>query len=237
MGPSRPGLSFITAATDHRRQSGRRALLRFLAACATGASLPGLGRAGPAGAAAGRTLLVLGDSLSAEYGLRRGSGWVELLSRRLSGRRPPWQVVNASISGETTAGGRTRIATLLERHRPAVVVIELGGNDALRGLPLDMTRANLTAMIRAAKASGARVLVVGMQVPPNYGRKYADDFAGLFAEVARAEGTALVPFLLAGVADAPQAASLFQADRIHPNAQAQARMLDNVWPALQPLLR
>jgi len=206
-------LSFITAATDHRRQSGRRALLRFLAACATGASLPGLGRAGPAGAAAGRTLLVLGDSLSAEYGLRRGSGWVELLSRRLSGRRPPWQVVNASISGETTAGGRTRIATLLERHRPAVVVIELGGNDALRGLDLGATEANLAAMTRAARQ--------------------ADAFAALFRNVAEREKASLLPFFLDGVADRPE---LFQPDRIHPNESAQARMLENVWPALGPLL-
>lgn len=233
MGPSRPGSSFVTAATDHGRRSGRRALLRFLAACATGASLPGLGRAAPSGPAAGRTLLVLGDSLSAEYGLRRGSGWVELLSRRLSGRRPPWQVVNASISGETTAGGRTRIAALLERHGPAVVVIELGGNDALRGLDLGATEANLAAMTRAARQAGARVLLLGMQVPPNYGRAYTDAFAALFRNVAEREKAALLPFFLDGVADRPE---LFQPDRIHPNESAQSRMLENVWPALRPLL-
>jgi acyl-CoA thioesterase I len=195
----------------------------------------GAARAAPR---ARQTLLVVGDSLSAEYGLTRGSGWVALLEARLAAQPAPGvEVVNASISGDTTSGGRSRLPELLARHRPGIVVLELGGNDALRGLPLEMTRDNLVAMTRAAKASGARVLIVGMQVPPNYGRKYADDFAGLFADVARSEKAALVPFLLAGVADAPQAAALFQADRIHPNAQAQVRMLDNVWPALQPLLR
>jgi len=196
--------------------------------------------AGAAGAAprTRQTVLVVGDSLSAEYGLARGSGWVALLESRLAARPAPGvEVVNASVSGDTTSGGRSRLPELLARHKPGVVVIELGGNDALRGLPLEMTRDNLVSMVRAAKAAGARVLIVGMQVPPNYGRKYADDFAGLFADVARTEKAALVPFLLAGVADGPQAATLFQADRIHPNAQAQARMLDNVWPALQPLLR
>lgn len=176
---------------------------------------------------------MLGDSLSAEYGLRRGSGWVELLSRRLAARRPPWQVVNASISGETTAGGASRIDELLARHRPAIVVIELGGNDALRGLDLSATEANLAAMAGAARGSGARVLLLGMQVPPNYGRPYADAFAGLFRQVAEREQAALLPFFLDGVADRPE---LFQADRIHPNEKAQQRLLDNVWPALRPLL-
>ena len=126
---------------------------------------------------------------------------------------------------------------MLKLHRPDVVIIELGANDALRGLPLDMTRTNLAEMIRAAKSAGAKVLVVGMQVPPNYGRRYGDDFAGLFAAVARGEGAALVPFLLKGVADAPQADALFQADRIHPKEAAHPVMLDNVWPTLAPLLR
>jgi len=146
-------------------------------------------------------------------------------------------VVNASISGDTTSGGRSRLPALLKQHAPAVLVIELGGNDALRGLPLTMTQANLTAMAQAGKASGARVLIVGMQVPPNYGTKYSQDFSALFASVAKAEGAALVPFLLQGVADVPNAESLFQADRIHPTAAAQARMLDNVWPVLRPLLK
>ena len=184
-----------------------------------------------------KTLLVVGDSLSAEYGLARGTGWVALLEKRLATQKTGVEVVNASISGDTTSGGRSRLPELLARHRPALVIIELGGNDALRGLPLSMTADNLAAMTRAAKATGAKVLLVGMQVPPNYGRKYADDFAALFASVARAEGAALVPFLLKGVADGPQAETLFQADRIHPNAQAQAQMLDNVWAVLQPILR
>jgi acyl-CoA thioesterase-1 len=182
-------------------------------------------------------LLVVGDSISAEYGLARGSGWVALMEQRIAREKLPVDVVNASISGDTTSGGRTRLPALLSRHRPDVVIIELGGNDALRGLPLAMTEANLLEMTRAAKAAGARVLIAGMQVPPNYGRKYADDFAALFATVARAEGTALLPFMLAGVADVPQAESLFQPDRIHPNAKAQPLLLDNVWPVLKPLLK
>ena len=200
-----------------------------------------------AGAAAGTTaaqaqgakprLLVLGDSLSAEYGLARGTGWVALLEQRLARDKLNWQVVNASISGETTSGGRSRLAALLKEHRPRVVLIELGGNDALRGLPLAMTQTNLTEMVRAAKAAGAQVLVAGMAVPPNYGRAYGEQFLALFASVAKAEGTALVPFFLAGVADGPDADSLFQPDRIHPKAEAHPRMLANVWPVLRPLLK
>jgi acyl-CoA thioesterase-1 len=190
-----------------------------------------------AAAATAPVILVVGDSLSAEYGLPRGSGWVALLDKRLTDERIAARVVNASISGDTTAGGRSRLPALLRQHQPAVVVIELGGNDALRGLPLDMTRANLDAMARAAQDSGARVLLVGMQVPPNYGTQYAERFKNLFADVARDRKAALVPFLLAGVADRADALSLFQPDRIHPNEQAQPRMLDNVWPALSRLLR
>ena len=194
--------------------------------------------AGVAAVGARHTVLVVGDSMSAEYGLARGSGWVALLEKRLAAqKRSDVAVVNASVSGDTSSGGRSRLPELLARYKPTVVVLELGGNDALRGLPLTMTRDNLVAMTQAAQAGGARVLLVGMQVPPNYGRKYADDFAGLFASVARAERAAVVPFLLKGVADGPQAEALFQADRIHPNAQAQATMLDNVWAGLQPLLR
>ena len=194
-------------------------------------------RAQGAAAAAARTLLVVGDSLSAEYGLARGSGWVALLERRLAEQRIGYKVVNASISGDTTSGGRSRLPALLKEHRPAVVVIELGGNDALRGLPLAGTRDNLLAMTRQAKAAGARVLLVGMQMPPNYGRKYTEDFQQLFAAIARSEQAALVPFFLAGVADGPDAARLFQPDRIHPSAEAHPRMLDNVWAQLKPLLR
>jgi len=186
--------------------------------------------------AAGPTIVVVGDSLSAEYGLKRGSGWVALLEARLAQTKTAASVVNASISGDTTSGGRSRLPGLLAQHKPNIVVIELGGNDALRGLPLAMTRDNLTAMTKAAKAAGAKVLLVGMQLPPNYGRQYGEEFAGLFAVVAKAEGAALVPFLLKGVADGPQADTLFQADRIHPKEAAHPVMLDNVWQVLKPLL-
>jgi acyl-CoA thioesterase-1 len=196
--------------------------------------------AAPAASATGKgaapVLLVVGDSLSAEYGLTRGSGWVALLQSRLAQQKSAVQVVNASISGDTTSGGRSRLPALLTRHKPLWVVLELGGNDALRGLPLATTADNLTAMAKAAKAAGARVLVVGMAVPPNYGRQYGEDFIRLFATVAQAQGAALVPFLLAGVADVPNADALFQPDRIHPKAEAHPRMLDNVWPVLKTLL-
>lgn len=187
-------------------------------------------------AAASRRVLVVGDSLSAEYGIARGSGWVALLQQRLQGHKPAYEVINASISGDTTAGGRARLAALLSQHRPSHVLIELGGNDALRGLPLASTRENLLSMVRAAKAAGARVQLVGMQVPPNYGSAYARDFAGLFVEVARAEKTALTPFLLQGVADRPDAMDWFQPDRIHPLAKAHPLMLEQVWQGLKPLL-
>ena len=182
-------------------------------------------------------VLVVGDSLSAEYGLVRGSGWVALLEQRLAREKLAWQVVNASISGDTTSGGRSRLPALLKAHRPQVVILELGGNDALRGLPLAMTQANLTDMTRAAKAAGAQVLIAGMAVPPNYGRAYGEGFTALFGTVARAERVALLPFLLAGVADGPDADAMFQADRIHPKAEAHPRMLANVWPVLRPLLK
>ncbi len=184
-----------------------------------------------------RRILVLGDSLSAEYGIERGSGWVALLEKRLVAEKPAATVINASISGDTTSGGRSRLPALLKEHTPTHVIIELGGNDALRGLPLNMTRDNLAEMVRAGQAAGAKVIVVGMQVPPNYGRRYSDDFAGLFSQVAKAAGASLVPFLLAGVADGADSASLFQADRIHPLAKAHPLILDNVWPVLKPLLR
>ena len=181
-------------------------------------------------------ILVVGDSLSAEYGIRRGSGWVALLEQKLAQEKLGAAVVNASISGDTTSGGRSRLPALLKRHQPTHVVIELGGNDALRGLPLKMTQDNLTRMVSDAQASGAKVLIVGMQMPPNYGRAYAEDFNALFPRVAQAKKAQLVPFLLKGVADGPQAAQLFQPDRIHPNEQAQATMLNNVWPVLRAML-
>jgi acyl-CoA thioesterase-1 len=178
-------------------------------------------------------LLVVGDSLSAEYGLGRGAGWVALLEQRLAERHPGWTVVNASISGETTSGGRTRIAGLLDRHRPAAVVVALGGNAALRGLDLNATRGNLDRIVGASREAGAKVLLLGMQVPPNYGKAYTDAFARVFQDVAEAHQAPLVPFFLDGVAEDM---SLFQPDRIHPNAQAQPRMLENVWPALRKLI-
>ena len=188
-------------------------------------------------AAPSDTILIVGDSLSAEYGLKRGTGWVPLLEKQLTTEKKTAKVVNASISGDTTSGGRSRLAALLKTHKPSIVVIELGGNDALRGLPLDMTEANLAAMTQAAKRAGAKVLLLGMQVPPNYGGAYGATFSGLFTKVAKAEKVALVPFFLKGVADVPDVAAQFQADRIHPNEQAQPKMLANVWPELKKLLK
>jgi len=199
------------------------------------AGMPWLAAAAVGGKA--QTLLVVGDSLSAEYGLQRGSGWVALLDKRLAKEHPGITVVNASISGDTTAGGLARLPALLRQHRPDLVIVELGGNDALRGLPIDRTRDNLAEMARLSKAAGARVVLLGMQLPPNYGRSYGDRFAALFAEVARSQGAALVPFMLKGVADIPQAEAMFQPDRIHPLAAAHPIILDNVWPVLMPLLR
>jgi acyl-CoA thioesterase-1 len=192
--------------------------------------------AGSAHAAAAPVILVVGDSLSAEYGLARGSGWVALLDQQLARDKIAARVVNASISGDTTSGGRSRLPALLAQHKPTYVILELGGNDALRGLPLAATQDNLAAMAHAAKAAGARVLIVGMQVPPNYGRQYNEGLAALFVRVAKSEGTALVPFLLQGVADGADSDAMFQPDRIHPVAAAHPRMLTNVWTALKPLL-
>lgn len=191
----------------------------------------------PAAAATGDTLLVVGDSLSAEYGLTRGTGWVPLLEKQLAAEKKAVKVVNASISGDTTSGGRSRLAPLLAQYKPTVVVLELGANDALRGLPLDMTEKNLQLMTQASRKAGAKVLIVGMQVPPNYGGAYGARFSGLFANVAKAEKVALVPFFLKGVADVADAESRFQADRIHPSAQSQPVMLANVWPELKKLLK
>ena len=207
---------------------------RIIAAAAAVAVLPSQA----IGQTAAPLLLVVGDSLSAEYGLARGSGWVALLEQRLAREKINARVVNASISGDTTSGGRSRLPSLLAQHKPALVILELGGNDALRGLPLAMTQDNLSAMARASKAAGAKVLVAGMQMPPNYGRKYAENFASMFASVAKAESAALVPFLLKGVADiADSEEKMFQADRIHPNAAAHPIILGNVWPVLLPLMR
>lgn len=180
------------------------------------------------------TLLVVGDSLSAGYGLETGTGWVDLLRKRLEKFKPGWDVVNASISGDTTAGGLARLPALLARDKPRVVIIELGGNDALRGLSLQQTQDNLSRMVALCKGAGARVLLVGMQIPPNYGPAYTARFAAVFPAVAKAQNVALVPFLLSGVVAHPD---WFQSDNIHPTAQAQPTMLQTVWPHLQPLLK
>ncbi len=222
-----------------RHAATRRDWLAHCSLLALGLWSAGANAATPAATVSPKaaTILVVGDSLSAEYGLPRGAGWVALLEQRLAKEGFAASVVNASISGDTSSGGRSRLPALLKQHRPTLVVIELGGNDALRGLPLAMTRDNLAQMVKASRAAGAKVLVLGMQVPPNYGRKYGDDFFALFPAVARAGGAALVPFLLEGVANAPNAEAMFQPDRIHPVAAAHPVMLGNVWPVLAPLLR
>lgn len=211
-----------------------------MTALLAGLSLPSVAqqpaRAPAAASTRGAVILVVGDSLSAEYGLKRGEGWVPLMQKRIADERIAATVVNASISGDTTSGGRSRLPALLVQHKPTHVILELGGNDALRGLPLKSTEDNLNQMTRAAQAAGAKVLLVGMQVPPNYGADYTRKFEQLFQTVAAANKAALVPFLLKGVADAQEAPALFQTDRIHPAAVAQPRMLDNVWPELKKLL-
>jgi acyl-CoA thioesterase-1 len=177
--------------------------------------------------------LVLGDSLSAEYGISRGKGWVALLAAQLQKERGDVQVVNASISGDTTAGGRSRLPGLLNQVRPVLVVIELGANDALRGLDLESTQNNLEAMIEASRSVNAKVVLVGMQIPPNYGPDYGAKFAVMFANLSKKHKTGLVPFLLKGIADVPDAANYFQNDRIHPREEAHPKMLGNVLPEIK----
>jgi acyl-CoA thioesterase I len=182
---------------------------------------------------ASKTLLVLGDSLSAEYGLVRGTGWVPLLVDKLKTEKIDADVINASISGETTSGGKSRLPQLLAKHKPGVVVIELGANDGLRGLSIAATEENLRAMIKASKDADAKVLLVGMQIPPNYGTDYTRRFAGMYPKLSKELKVALVPFLMENFA---QQTAMFQADRIHPTSEAQPIMLNNVWPRLKPLL-
>ncbi|MDP2430672.1 MAG: arylesterase [Pseudomonadota bacterium] len=184
----------------------------------------------PASAGATTTILVFGDSLSAAYGIPRESGWVSLLERRLSGFR----VINASVSGETTAGGLTRLPQVLAAHRPHLTIIELGANDGLRGLPLQYTARNLEAMIDLAKKQGSEVLLIGMRLPPNYGPAYMLRFERLFTRVAKAKNVRLVPFLLEGMADRRER---FLADGLHPDADAQPLLVDNVWRELKPMLK
>ncbi len=179
------------------------------------------------------TVLVLGDSLSAGYGLPTGSGWVSLLEARLDTDDSDSTVVNASISGETTAGGKRRIQGLLNRHQPQVVIIELGANDGLRGIHIPLIRENLSAIVEASRTSGAKTLLIGMRIPPNYGRDYTEKFHALFGEISERYGTSLVPFMLDGFADER---ALFQEDGIHPNSQAQPLILENIYGQLKPLL-
>ncbi|MTW12703.1 arylesterase [Pseudoduganella eburnea] len=183
---------------------------------------------------ASNTVLVVGDSLSAEYGISRGSGWVALLDQRLREQKIDASVVNASVSGETTSGGRTRLPALLSKHRPDVVIIELGANDGLRGLPVAAAEANLRGMVDVSRKAGARVLLVGMRMPPNYGRDYADKFFAMYGALSKEVKVPLAPFMLDGVAQKPE---LFQPDRLHPLAQAHPIILGNIWPYLQPILK
>jgi len=178
-------------------------------------------------------LLVLGDSLSAEYGISRGEGWVSLLERRINNKGPAWQVFNASISGETTAGGLSRLPDLLQQKKPQLVIIELGANDALRGLALSSSEKNLRTMVQLSLKTKAKVLLLGMRIPSNYGATYSKQFANMYSTIATAENISLVPFFLKGVAEKPE---LFQADRLHPRAEAQPILLQNVWGKLTPLL-
>ncbi|MGV3742418.1 MAG: arylesterase [Burkholderiaceae bacterium] len=182
---------------------------------------------------ASKTILVLGDSLSAEYGLVRGTGWVPLLVEKLKSEKIDASVINASISGETTSGGKSRLPQLLEKHKPGIVIIELGPNDGLRGLAIDATEKNLADMISAAKKSGAKVLLAGMQIPPNYGTDYTRRFASMYPKLSKELNVALVPFLMENFAHQP---AMFQADRIHPTSDAQPIILKNIWPHLKPLL-
>jgi acyl-CoA thioesterase-1 len=184
--------------------------------------------------AAEKSILVFGDSLSAAYGIPQARGWVALLAERIKGKHPDYIVVNASISGETTGGGLGRFDNALEQQKPRIVVLELGANDGLRGLPIAQMKKNLAAMIERAQNAGARVLLVGMKLPPNYGPDYTQAFESAYAELAKRYKTALVPFLLEGFAEKPE---LFQPDRIHPTDAAQPLMADRVWKTLQPLLK
>lgn len=208
-------------------------LMAAVLALATGGAQAGTGRM-PSQMQGSKTVLVMGDSLSAAYGMAAGKGWVSLLDARMRRTHPGWSMVNASVSGETTAGGLSRLPRQLQRVKPAVVVIELGANDGLRGLPLDRMRVNLDRMIRLSKASGAKVLLVGMRMPPNLGRAYTEGFANTYTQVAKQHRVALLPFFLEPVMLDRGA---FQRDNLHPTEAAQAKLANHVWPALQPLVR
>ena len=184
--------------------------------------------------ASARTILVFGDSLSAAYGIRPEQGWVALLEQRLQAQGYGYQIVNASVSGETSSGGLERLPRALQLHRPALVILELGANDALRGLPLSGTRENLATMVQLSQSAGARVLLVGLRIPPNYGPRYTQQFANIFPGLANQYHLPLVPFLLEHVALDPER---MQADGLHPNAQGEPPILDTLWPYLKPLLK
>ncbi len=181
-----------------------------------------------------KTVLVLGDSLSAEYGLARGAGWVALAEKKLKDEKIDAAIVNASVSGETTSGGRSRLPALLDKYKPAVVVIELGANDGLRGLPVAAAQANLRAISETATKAGAKIMLIGMRIPPNYGRDYSDKFFAMYGSLSKEFNAPLVPFMLDGIAEKTQ---LFQADRMHPLAQAHPTILANIWPVLQKTIK
>ncbi|RQS06754.1 arylesterase [Burkholderia sp. Bp9002] len=213
----------------------RRAALAALLSGALAATAAGLACAAtsPAASPGQPVIVVLGDSLSAEYGLPRDTGWVALLRQRLATERIDYSVANASVSGDTTSGGRARLPAVLERLKPAIVVVELGANDALRGVPLATTERNLREIVADAQRARAKVVLVGMYVPPNYGPDYTQKFHGIYTKLSKDLRVPLVPFLLAGLENKPE---MFQADQIHPTQQAQGALLDNVWPSLKPLL-
>ncbi len=210
----------------------RRWVWVLIALLATGAHAAAPAAPGPTSPAP--TILVFGDSLSAAYGISQTKGWVALLAKRLEAQGYGYQVVNASSSGETTGGGRTRLPRALDLHKPDIAILELGSNDGLRGLPLEQMRANLDTMIQLAKSRGTRVLLLGMQMPPNYGPAYTAGFRTTFSELAKNHQVSLVPFFMEGVA---LNAELMQDDDLHPNEAGQPLLLDNVWPFLQPLLK
>ncbi|KWE59846.1 arylesterase [Burkholderia ubonensis] len=220
---------------DTTTRRNRRAALAALLSGVLAATAAGLACAAtpPAGPPGQPVIVVLGDSLSAEYGLPRDTGWVALLRQRLATERIDYSVANASVSGDTTSGGRARLPAVLARLKPAIVVVELGANDALRGVPLATTERNLREIVADAQRARAKVVLVGMFVPPNYGPDYTQKFHGIYTRLSKDLGVPLVPFLLAGIENRPD---MFQADQIHPTRQAQGVLLDNVWPSLKPLL-
>ncbi|KUZ72804.1 arylesterase [Burkholderia ubonensis] len=220
---------------DTTTRRNRRAALAALLSGVLAATAAGLAFAAtpPAASSGQPVIVVLGDSLSAEYGLPRDTGWVALLRQRLATERIDYSVANASVSGDTTSGGRARLPAVLARLKPAIVVVELGANDALRGVPLATTERNLREIVADAQRARAKVVLVGMFVPPNYGPDYTQKFHGIYTRLSKDLGVPLVPFLLAGIENRPD---MFQADQIHPTRQAQGVLLDNVWPSLKPLL-